>query len=100
MSFRQKLLQRLQKSGDAPEEHTRVPVEIAGGQIFFGGGKVRLFRKALYGEDRRSLSGDGISLAFDVAVAGFRVCGWDAEDYHVTGFARFAQSGANNFAIT
>ncbi len=72
-----------QEGRGAEQEHTAVPVIIAGGQITLGGGLVGFFDKAFH---RTNASIIQRSAGLDVAIAGFRGGGDDAEGDQVSGF--------------
>ena len=69
-------LQRLQPDRCANHEHAGVPVEAAVGQIALGGGQI-----GLLDELRHLVRAAAGVVGADVAEAGFRPIGRDAEDH-------------------
>src|ERR1700761_4289861 len=73
--------------GSAPEEHARVPIEVAVVHKFLCRPRIRLLAKARY---RRRLQTAALDVLreFDVAVSGFRPSWPHTQDHHAGSFRR------------
>jgi hypothetical protein len=89
--------QLFQQYAGAPEEHARIPIEVAGGYVSPGGGERRLLPKALHLHRRQRALGEVLG-ELDIPITGFRPARLDSH-HHQAPFGRAAKRRLQYFAI-
>src|SRR5260221_2280145 len=99
MSLWQVTLQVFQECRNAPEKHSRVPMVIAGGDIFFRKLQLGFLGETPDGEHREASGGQIFARAFDVTETRLRPCGRDAQHDHAPSLASHVKGCTDELSI-